>query len=191
MEHQTPSQQLLKSRVWMEDYAEEADSGVVVLDKRRLSLFTGLLHVSWQNTKAVRDETTYKMTYGDKESWWFGLELCGTPYAFEDHYAAVIGYITEKGGKEDVCGFTIAHVDEGEKLFWFNGSLLKNKHVNGTEYEVPVAWMVDAEWQKGATKKDMSCMVGGSPIPLTDKERELVGTMVQVAEKVDVEKALV
>lgn len=68
MEHHTPSPALLKSLVWMEDYGEEGDSGLVVLDKSRLDILTGLLHICWQNTYAVREEVTYKITYGDKES---------------------------------------------------------------------------------------------------------------------------
>ena len=62
-----PSPALNKSLVWTEDYAEEGDSGVVVLDKSRVGVVAALLHVCWQNTQAVRDEVTYKLTYGDKE----------------------------------------------------------------------------------------------------------------------------
>lgn len=67
LEHHTPSPALQTSKVWMEDYAEEGDSGVVVLDKRRLSVVMELLHICWQNSKEVREEVTYKITYGDKE----------------------------------------------------------------------------------------------------------------------------
>ena len=112
--NQKPSAALSTSLVWTEDHAEEADSGAVVLDKGRLPVFTGLLHICWQNTKALREEATYKLTYGDKESWWFGLDLCGVPHAFEKHYGAVLGEIQLCEGQQDVCGFTIAHIDEKE-----------------------------------------------------------------------------
>ena len=72
LEHHTPSQALSKSRVYNEGYAEECDSGLIVLDKSRLSMLVGILHACWQNTKAVRDQWTYIMGYGDKESWWLG-----------------------------------------------------------------------------------------------------------------------
>jgi len=193
MKNRTPSPMLLQSRVWTEGYAEEADSGVVVLDKRRAPIFTALLHVCWQNTKAVRDETTYKMTYGDKESWWFGLELCGVPYTFEKHYGAIIGSAKKQypEGNSDVCGFTIAHVDEKDRLFWFNGSLLKNKHVDKTKFELPTHWKIDAEWQKGATKIDMSCMTGGKATPLTDEERNILSKTIEVAKEVDAKHSLI
>ncbi|KAE8447842.1 hypothetical protein EG329_010071 [Mollisiaceae sp. DMI_Dod_QoI] len=170
MEHQEPSETLLKSKVWMDDYAEEADSGVVVLDKSKLPVFMGLLHVGWQNMKIIREEVTYKMMYGDKESWWFGLELCSVHYAFEKHYGAVLGVLRSNDGKSDVCGFTIAHVDENDHLLWENGSLLKNKAVDKTEFQVPTHWMIDATWEKGATKADMSCMKDGLARELTPEE---------------------
>ncbi len=158
-----PSAALLKSKVWTEGYAEEGDSGVVVIDKRRIDTIMGLLHICWQNVKAVREEWTYRMTYGDKESWWFGLELTSVPYAFEQHYGAVLGEVRSEENDDKVCGFSIAHVGEDERLLWFNGSLLKNKAVNQTEFWTPRYWMIDFEWLKGATKSDMSCMHKGQP----------------------------
>ncbi|KKY19218.1 putative glycosyltransferase family 71 protein [Phaeomoniella chlamydospora] len=80
-----------RSKVIVGPYAEEADSGLIVLDKSRLGVFMGLLHICWQNTKSVRKDYTYSMGYGDKESWWFGFELTGVEYSMEDHYAAIIG----------------------------------------------------------------------------------------------------
>ncbi|KAL9577320.1 MAG: hypothetical protein Q9212_006437, partial [Teloschistes hypoglaucus] len=131
--HQKPSEALSKSLVYNEGYAEEQDSGVVVLDKSRLAVLLGLLHTCWQNTQEVRKKWTYKMGYGDKESWWFGLELVGAEYTFEEHYASIIGtpVTNQQRGETRVCGFTIAHLDEAGKLLWYNGSLLKNKAVDG------------------------------------------------------------
>ncbi|KAG9247960.1 mannosyltransferase putative-domain-containing protein [Calycina marina] len=184
MRNNKPSQTLMKSKVWTEKFAEEMDSGVVVLDKRRLPIFTSLFHVCWQNTKAVRDNTTYKMTYGDKESWWFGMELCGVPYSFEKHYGAMIGHLRGPGSK-DVCSFTIAHADQKERLLWFNGSLLKNKHMDKKTFEVPTHWMADGKWQKGARKVDLSCMVGGNVNVLTGGENAILAKTIEAAKDVD------
>jgi alpha 1,3-mannosyltransferase len=71
------------------------DSAVVVWNKGKLPVFTGLLHICWQKTQVVREDITCKMMYGDRESWWFGLELCGVP-TFEKHYGAAIGEIITK-----------------------------------------------------------------------------------------------
>ncbi|KAB8237935.1 putative alpha-1,3-mannosyltransferase [Aspergillus alliaceus] len=183
-----PSPELNKSLVWTEWYAEEGDSGLVVLDKSRLDIFIGLFHICWQNSYAVREETTYKITYGDKETWWFGLELVGASYEFSGHYGGIVGWedVDEKG-KPKVCSFVIAHVDAKDRLLWYNGSLLKNKGKSemANEYEVPTNWMIDAEWQKGAAKQDMSCMVGGEVKNLTQYELDVLQQSIELAKKLD------
>jgi len=185
-----PSPALNRSLVWTEEYAEEQDSGVVVLDKRRPGVLFGLLHVCWQNTKVVREEATYRMTYGDKESWWLGLELSGASYEFERHYAAIVGWEEpdrDAEGTSKVCSFVIAHLDEKDDLLWYNGSLLKNKGRSNmtNEYDVPLKWMVGGQWQKGATKQDMSCMVGSDVRHLSDRERRILLRSIDKAIAVD------
>lgn len=200
--HEGPN--LDKSLVWTETYAEEQDSGVVVVDKSRLDVVLGLLHVAWQNTKDVREETTYKMTYGDKEAWWFGFELANATYAFEKHYGGIVGWgrnnpqltstantNTTLGQPDKVCSFVISHVDESDKLLWYNGGLLKNKITNKREFEVPTHWMMDAEWEKGASKPDMSCMKRGLAMELTDAEKDVIRRSIEEAQSVDIELNLV
>lgn len=183
-----PSATLDKSLVWTEDYAEEGDSGVVVVDKGRTDVLMGLLHICWQNTYAVREEVTYKITYGDKESWWLGFELAGSSYEMERHYGAIVGWEQrDERGKSKVCSFVIAHVDDSDKLLWYNGGLLKNKMTSDVEYEVPLKWMIDAEWQKGATKRDMSCMVGGEVRSLTGEEIDVLKRTIELAQELDKE----
>ncbi|KAL7930527.1 glycosyltransferase family 71 protein [Trichoderma chlorosporum] len=180
-----PSPAMNKSLVWTQDYAEECDSGVVVLDKSRTEVFVGLLHIAWQNTWDVRDEVSYKITYGDKETWWLGLELAGSKYEFEKHYGSILGW--EKKGKPDemaVCSFVIAHPDEDDKLLWYNGSLLKNKLADPNGYDVPIYWMMDGKWEKGG-KKDMSCMVGETRRRLTGDEIVILQHSIEAAVRVD------
>lgn len=200
--HEGPN--LNKSLVWTETYAEEQDSGVVVVDKSRLDVVLGLLHVAWQNTRDVREETTYKMTYGDKEAWWFGFELANATYAFEKHYGGIVGWgrnnaqLTTTANTtipapqpDKVCSFVISHVDESDRLLWYNGGLLKNKITNKREFEVPTHWMMDAEWEKGANKPDMSCMKHGTSMELTDTEKGIIRRSIEEAQSVDIELKLV
>ena len=183
--NRTASETLLKSRVWTEGYAEEADSGVLLLDKRRLPVVTGLLHVCWQNSEAVREQITYRQTYGDKESWWFGLELSGVPYSFEEHYGAVLGQTEKFGGEDRVCSFSIAHVDDRNKLLWFNGSLLKNKALSQTEFLVSTTWMIGAQWIKGRTRADSSCMRGGQIRDVDVETLNIITTSIDLAKAMD------
>lgn len=200
-----PSSETDKSLVWTERYSEEGDSGIVVVDKARLDILIGLLHVGWQNSYAVRTDWTYKVTYGDKETWWIGFEATGSTYAFSQHYGGMIGWLAPEDEKEKrtetkpedsekkeaeqkkkvkVCSFVIAHVDESEKLLWYNGGLLKNKLADQTEYDIPTHWMVDQEWKKGG-KKDMSCMVGTEVNEVSEQEREVLRLTIEVAQDVD------
>jgi len=184
-----PSAAMNKSRAWTEDYAEEADSGVVVLNKGRIDVLIGLLHVCWQNSLSVREEVTYKLTYGDKESWWLGLELAGATYEFEKHYGAIVGWEeNDDQGKDKVCSIYIAHVDEKDQLLWYNGGLLRDKNDKlGTHasYEVPQTWMVDAEWQKSPVRGAPSCMVGGEAHRLTERETQILADSIDWAKKAD------
>ncbi|RFU74451.1 glycosyltransferase family 71 [Trichoderma arundinaceum] len=180
-----PSPAMNKSLVWTEDYAEECDSGVVVLDKSRPEVLVGLLHIAWQNTYDVREEVSYKITYGDKETWWLGLELAGSKYQFEAHYGSILGWEKEKKPEENaVCSFVIAHVDQKNKLLWYNGSLLKNKLADPHGYAVPLYWMMNGKWQKGG-KKEMSCMVDEMRRRLTGEEIAILQRSIEAAIKVD------
>ncbi|KAI7771842.1 hypothetical protein LZL87_006118 [Fusarium oxysporum] len=203
-----PSPETEKSLVWTERYSEEGDSGIVVVDKSRLDVLLGLLHIGWQNSERVRNEVTYKITYGDKESWWIGFEATGSKYAFSPHYGGIVGWLgptkaeldaakkaeeekkQEDNKREDkeevrVCSFVIAHVDQNEKLLWYNGGLLKNKAVNQTEFEVPTHWMIDQKWHKGGSKQAMSCMVGTKASALTSGEKDVLTKSIQVARDMD------
>ncbi|KAK1143929.1 hypothetical protein N8T08_005838 [Aspergillus melleus] len=182
-----PSPAMSSSRVWTEDYAEEGDSGLVVMDKSRIDVLVGLLHVCWQNTHAVREEVTYQITYGDKESWWMGMELTGAGYEFSQHYGGIVGWADMDGYLPRVCSFVIAHVDAKDQLLWWNGSLLKNKGIQAMEkvYDIPTNWMIDAEWWKGDTKQDMSCMVGGEVRNLTSNQINTLERSIELAQRVD------
>ncbi|PLB43759.1 hypothetical protein P170DRAFT_450932 [Aspergillus steynii IBT 23096] len=182
-----PSPAMNVSRVWTEDYAEEGDSGLVVMDKSRVDVLVGLLHVCWQNTHAVREEVTYRITHGDKESWWMGMELAGAGYEFSSHYGGIVGWTDMDGDRPRVCSFVIAHVDAKDQLLWWNGSLLKNKGVPEMTkvYDIPTNWMIDAEWLKGDTKQDMSCMIGGEVRNLTNDQTHTLERSVELAKRVD------
>ncbi|WEW57500.1 hypothetical protein PRK78_002967 [Emydomyces testavorans] len=185
MKHSSPSSNFQTSRVHTEKYAEEGESGLVVVDKARLPVLMGLLHVAWQNTEEVRTKVTYVMGYGDKESWWLAFELCNVPYTFESHYAAILGELVNSGNVTRVCSFNIAHTDENDDLLWFNGSLLRNKARNTTEFWVPEVWMLDGEWEKGRTKSMWSCMRSGVTLPVDERTTWILHESVNEARRLD------
>ncbi|PGH17437.1 hypothetical protein AJ80_04807 [Polytolypa hystricis UAMH7299] len=185
-----PSDEVRKLLLWTDDWPPEScDSGIIVMDKSRLDIFMGLLHIAWQNTAAVRNDTTYQLMYGDKETWWLGWELSDARYAFEPHYGSMLGWPKEEekseDGKDKVCSYWIAHLDDNEQLLWFNGALLKQKVSDAHSYEVPVQWMMDGEeWETNGRFK-MRCMVGGTVHDVDEGERQVFGRMIEAARDVD------
>jgi hypothetical protein len=107
MKGRTPSKQMSKSRWWLDQASrEEMESGVLVgtssssvsttllcspastaVDKGRTSVLYAMLFVGYLNTRVVREQVTYKNTYGDKESFWMATELLGVPYHLDAEYA--------------------------------------------------------------------------------------------------------
>jgi alpha 1,3-mannosyltransferase len=77
------------------------------------------------------------------------------------------------------------HVDEVGKLLWYNGSLLKNKLTNPTEFDIPTNWMIDGTWWKSALREDLSCMSGAPLRAMDGTEKKVLEENVLVAKRVD------
>ncbi|KAF2151509.1 glycosyltransferase family 71 protein [Myriangium duriaei CBS 260.36] len=179
---------LNKSLVWNEYHAEEADSGVLVVDKSRPDIFAGLLHIAWQNSHAVQEERTFQKSYAEKESWWLGFELAGANCQFEEHYGGIVGWEDQDAENKRVCSSVIAHVDEDMRLLWYSGSLLRDKQTpskSSDAYVVPQQWMIDAQWQKAENRQSMSCMIGGDVIDLTQQELGILTRSIDKANNID------
>ncbi|PWN43535.1 hypothetical protein IE81DRAFT_322392 [Ceraceosorus guamensis] len=91
LEARGPSERLAKSAFWQRKGIYEQESGIVVVDKSRMEVFAALLFSAWQNTGEVRRRTTYRIFWGDKETFWLAFELAGFQYFFVKHYAGAIG----------------------------------------------------------------------------------------------------
>lgn len=78
-------------------------------------------------------------------------------------------------------------VNANDHLLWYNGGLMKNKLNSSlaSEYDVLTKWVMDGEWWKGATKADMSCMVGGEARSLSDLQVRILERSIEVAKRVD------
>jgi hypothetical protein len=125
------SEALLSTRMYKTVSAHEQESGVVVIDKGRCLM--GLLAACKLNAKEERDRVTYKEFYGDKETFWIGMEMAGDGYGVLWERAGVIGQETNstkikgnKRGRPVVCG-RILHFDEAGLPLWFNGGIVEDK----------------------------------------------------------------
>ncbi|KAF9951250.1 hypothetical protein BGZ72_007204 [Mortierella alpina] len=136
----------------------EQESGVVVINKRER--FQGLLAVCKMNSKWERDLWSYKVFYGDKETFWVGYEMVQEPYAFVKSYGGVIGEMRDDPREEEaneeearhdkrqrpvidepaVCGAQL-HLDHTGRPMWWNGGLMRNKN-EGVKRELQFGyWM--------------------------------------------------
>lgn len=186
--HTNLSASIRTSKAYTEAYAELGDSGVVAFDKSNLDVLTALLHICWQNTATVREKITYRLNHGDKESWWFGLELSSTAYTIQDEDAAIVGHTSDVSGgnrPSRVCSSVLAHVDYLGKLLWYNGSLLKNKNVDHLEFDVPTVMMVGGVWEQPLAQPYTDCMEGSEIKKIGEREAVVIQRSVAAAQQLD------
>lgn len=181
LKYNPPSPSLLKLKSYTQNYSAEQDSGVVVFDKGRTPVLLGLLHTCWQNSADSR-EYMKTMIHGDKESFWFGLELSRVPYYFAKHYGNSLGPVSRSG---DICGNAIAHTDEDDKLLWFNGALLKNKWQDQENFGNFSHYMLDGEFRAQNGGDGVSCEHQGEVLSVDEKERKILSDLVEQAKYVD------
>jgi len=131
-----------------EAWIDLEDSGAVLVNKKDLKALVGLLHTCWQNSAAIRDEVTYKVFYGDKETFWLSMALTSAPCTFEKHHGGIVGIMQDRtdgngNSKTYVCGNTMAHLDSKDELSWYNGSPLQHKSRDQNAFLVPTHHMAD------------------------------------------------
>lgn len=118
--------QMRESRMYQRKSAHEQESGVVVWNKRLR--FLGLLAACKMNSKAERDLVTYKTFYGDKESFWIGLEMAQQSWTELQAVPGVIGnsHFDKEKDQLVACG-RILQFDRGGWPLWFNGAIVEDK----------------------------------------------------------------
>lgn len=181
LKYNPPSATLLQSASYSQNYSAEQDSGVVVFDKSRTPVLLALLHICWQNSAAGRKYMIGKV-FGDKETYWFGLELCRVPYYFEKHYGNGLGPISDG---DVICGNAIAHTDEEDRLFWFNGALLENKYQDKKTFGDFTHYMLDGHWKPQTGGDGVSCEHQGAILTVNEKEKLVLTESIKQAKLVD------
>jgi Mannosyltransferase putative len=159
----------------------------VVIDKTRN--IAGVLMTCYMNSIKVRDEITYSLTYGDKESYWISHALTSTPYHFVFGYAGGIGHITHTpdgdNDNEHICTLQLLHVLEStSQPLWLNNAITEYKGADDAQYLVPDGWVPhNGRWQGGGRRfpnelcvrmpeTDRDVLLG-----LTDKVNRVEGEM--------------
>ncbi|KAG0844161.1 hypothetical protein G6F18_002094 [Rhizopus arrhizus] len=155
-----------QSRWWKTTSAHEQESGIVVMDKKRVLL--GLLSTCKMNDKNERDKVSYRHIHGDKETFWIGYEMMQTPYAFVRSVGAVLGGLGDAGAEGTVCGNQL-HLDADNKPWWWNGGLLRDKNKWENRYLKFTHFAEGEDWQF-----ETSCVKNKDKIQeLTEEEKEI------------------
>ncbi|KAI9265899.1 mannosyltransferase putative-domain-containing protein [Helicostylum pulchrum] len=172
----TYSSYLEQSRWWKTTSAHEQESGVVLMDKRKV-LF-GLLATCKMNDKNERDKVSYKHSHGDKETFWIGFEMIATPYSFVKSVGAVIGGLGDAGAAETVCGNQL-HLDANNKPMWWNGGLLRDKNKWDDRYMSFTHFAQGEDWEF-----ETSCVRETDKITeLTKYERGIGNRLIEMDKK--------
>lgn len=179
----------------------EQDSGLVAVDRTNPRAALGLVFAAWMNTKAVRDQVTYRTFHGDKETFWLAMELSGLDYFFQPWYAGNVGTISQQqpqGGEADppateevqICGSHMLHLDRlGETPFWTNGGLYAHKaqpelgYAEMTHYMAGGLGGVRPEWS--FPNPDNACLNGTGARPLPEEIKATVRRLRDEASTVD------
>ncbi|UZJ55678.1 hypothetical protein CBS101457_004998 [Exobasidium rhododendri] len=213
-----PSERLGQSQFWSKKGIYEQESGVVVIDKRRGAAFSALFFAAWQNTGNIRELTTYRVFWGDKESYWLAFELAGFDYYFVDLYAGGLGNEPLEGqfcsdhplhflppdaiSESDAQKISSSDSDavaedaatqEGQgRAAWFNGSLLANKGRNETEYLQETSWAVDGSWEfhEASEKWCMPNATYSGTALVPPQRHQLLEELIDAAKAADAEFAL-
>ena len=98
-----PSPRLAQSEFWKKKGIFEQESGIVVVDKRKTDVFAALLFTAWQNMGEIRKKTTYRIWWGDKETFWLAFEFSNFPYYFVPRYAQAIGTTRRRTKAEKIA----------------------------------------------------------------------------------------
>lgn len=105
-----PSPRLAQSEFWKKRGIFEQESGIVVVDKRKTDVFAALLFTAWQNMGEIRKKTTYRIWWGDKETFWLAFEFSNFPYYFVPRYAQAIGTARRRTKAEKIAAAEKAKV---------------------------------------------------------------------------------
>jgi len=115
------------TRLYQGTTGHEQESGVIVVDRRRR--FWGLLAACRLNCPKER-AVIRDMTYGEKESFWFGFEVAQESYEWLEDMAGTVDIMDKPSQGQTVksCGH-LAHFNRAGNLTWFNEGIVRNKRI--------------------------------------------------------------
>jgi hypothetical protein len=178
-----PSLRLQSSPVWSLETTEEQESGVVVLRKSDLRVFSGLLLTTWMNSLSVREET-YSHIYGDKETYWLSFELMALEYNFWPSHAGGLGTLVDQPPDQRLMTSHLTQMTKDRKPIWFNGSMYKIKARPQDGWFEPTHVVGDDGLWTYKPRWELAWISGGMVVELDGGSKWVLGELVLEAEVV-------
>ncbi|KAF9909635.1 hypothetical protein EC991_008293 [Linnemannia zychae] len=157
-----------KTRWFRSKGDQDQDSGVVVINKR--IHFLGLLAICKLNDVHERSHPAFRTIWGERESFWIGMEMIQERYSFIRFGGGVIGDLGDSiPYKQDadespsraptqmdrVCGNQLHFNYKGQPLWW-NSGLVRDKTTDQSPYLKYTAWIRD---EHGIWDTENSCLI--------------------------------
>ncbi|KAI8895740.1 mannosyltransferase putative-domain-containing protein [Globomyces pollinis-pini] len=154
-----PSEYSGSLRTFRKQTKHEQESGVVLIDKRER--FHGILATCLLNAGGIR-RYTYDRVFGDKETFWLGMEMAQEEYTFNGHYPGNLGVSKKVGGYYQLCCRQILHFDENDSPIWYNGGMQEMKRIEDSPLiKVEDYWEETGSWE--LFEKNMACLKAKQP----------------------------
>lgn len=189
-----------ETRMYRQISGHEQESGIVVMNKKE-RMFS-LMAACKLNGKIERDRVIYKEFYGDKETFWIGVEMAGESYSTLWPRAGVIGSTFDlnmarydkqlqeakrekkkypkkpkrKGGPGVACG-RIAHFDRSGEPLWFNGGIVLDK---GDDEKRNYLNTFTHYAHEGTWEFNIGCIIDAEPLPLPTNTTKVLKEMGQL-----------
>ncbi|KAI8895741.1 hypothetical protein BC833DRAFT_567220 [Globomyces pollinis-pini] len=124
---------------------------------------------------------TYDRVFGDKETFWLGMEMAQEEYTFNGHYPGNLGVSKKVGGEYQVCGRQILHFDENDSPVWFNGGIQELKDDrNSPVIRMEDYWEETGSWE--LFEENVACLKADQPpLKFNDEFKSVISQSEQIA----------
>ena len=140
----------------------------MLVDKRKPSVWQGLLATCHMNLQRERDQVTYKHMHGDKETFWLGFSLMDSEFSFTRFLPGMMGIpsaasdlardVASKSANASandtaanvICGTQMTHFDWRGRPLWYNNWITVSKFDRKSPVAPMTHWLREpGAWELG------------------------------------------
>ncbi|KAJ3270603.1 hypothetical protein HDV01_007699 [Terramyces sp. JEL0728] len=167
-----------KLRIYNGKTFHEAESGMVVIDKKRR--FINMLAIAYMNEATIIPQS-HDGFHGDKETFWIGSAMVQQPFSFNERLPYTIGNFEPNYNPGRFCSTQMAHADSNGKLLWIHGGVTKNKYIVNSTLQEFNHWSPEVGDYHWMEKDGQLCMeLNRNPVHELTSDAKLVFTKAQL-----------